>query len=85
MLPAIREIREWKSGLKVSIYSILTVLASGILMQHQGSLPDFKDAATPRFDHSDVVFDLFVERRFFAFIHPLIQFFKTFEGITGPK
>ena len=30
----------------------------------RSSTLDFKDAATPRFDHSNVVFDLFMETRF---------------------
>ena len=30
----------------------------------QSSASDFKDAANPRFDHSNVVFDLFLETRF---------------------
>ena len=37
---------------------------------------DFKDAAIPRFGHSDGVFDLFIETRF-TINHPFIQFFKT--------
>ena len=43
----------------------------------KASTSDFKDVA-PRFCHSDVVFDIFIEIRFFALNRPLIQFFKTF-------
>ena len=39
---------------------------------------DFKDASVPRFGHSDIVFDLFIEMHCFAFNCLLIQFFKAF-------
>ena len=37
-----------------------------------------QNAAAPRFGHSDVGFDLFIETRFFASYLPLVQFSKTF-------
>ena len=44
----------------------LTVLSSHSRSYYRkrASALNFKDAATPRFDHSDVVFDLFIETRF---------------------
>ena len=48
------------------------------LNSERASALNFEDAATPRFGHNDVVFDLFIESRFFTFNHPLIYFFETF-------
>ena len=45
----------------------------------------FKDTATPKFGHSNVLFDLFIETGFFAFNHPLIQNAFRFLGIIAPK
>ena len=67
------------------------VIGFGMLLSPpwgRASASDFKDAAAPRFAHSDVVFDLFMETLFFSFNRSLIQFFKTFFaflGITGPN
>ena len=36
---------------------------------------DFKDTAAPRFGHSDVVFDLFIETRFFSHLIALLSNF----------
>ena len=47
------------------------------LLPGRASALDFKDTSAPRFGHSDVVFDLFLEARF-AFNRPLIQFLWTF-------
>ena len=44
------------------------------LLPGSASAVDFKYVAIPRFSHSDVVFDLFIETRF-AY---LITLFKTF-------
>ena len=44
----------------------------------RGSNLDFKDAAIPRFGHSDVVFDLFIEASFSHLITLLSNFIKTF-------
>ena len=47
---------------------------------------DFKDAAIPRFGHSDVIFDLFLETRFLHLVF-LYQNFQNFFslGVAGPK
>ena len=42
----------------------------------RASALDFKDAATPRLGHGDVVFDLFIEARFSHLIALLFNFFK---------
>ena len=48
---------------------------------------DFKDAATLRFGHSDVIFDLFTETRFCTQSpsYPNFQNFYSFTSITEPK
>ena len=43
------------------------------------SSSDFKDAATPRFGHSDVVYDLFIE----ACVLHLIAFLSNFSNISN--
>ena len=45
------------------------------------SVSDFKDTSAPRFGHSDVVFDLFLETCFFAFNRPLKFFNVSNENI----
>ena len=69
---------------------IINFIKTGVTSSHypeRASALDFKDATTPRFGHSDVVFNLVIETNFFAFNRPFIQSFKIFiiSGITGPK
>ena len=42
----------------------------------RASALDFENAATPRFGHKNVVFDLFIETCFFLFNRSLIQFLQ---------
>ena len=70
-----------KSGM-INEWSGIIYMApkDGVTESHylkRSSTLNFEDAATSRFGHSDVVFNLFIET-LFAFNHPLIQFFKTF-------
>ena len=51
------------------------------------SAPNLKNAATPRFGHSDVVFDLFIETCILHLITLLSKFsiHFNFPGIAGPN
>ena len=58
----------WNPGMIISIFYYLIISPS----------LDSQDAAAPKFDYSNVVFDLFIETRCFAFNFTLCNFSKRF-------
>ena len=63
------------------------VLHTGSHYPERASVLHFKDAAALRFDHSDVVFDLFIETFFCIELlsYAIFRKFSCFLGITEPK
>ena len=79
-------LRYLRNGKNLKIYGKRNVSISRSHYPERASALDFKDTSAPRFGHSDVVFDLFLETRFLHLIALLSIFVNLFGclGITLP-